>query len=230
MARKPRLFVPGIPCHVIQRGNNKSPIFFNNNDYSFFLDVLHEAKLKYPCRIYAYCLMANHFHLLIEPEEKDNISLLMKLLGVKYVSYVNKFYKRTGTLWEGRFRSTLIDEEFYFFTCLHYIEMNPLRAGITNSPELYRWSSYRIRAIGEKSSILDFDPWYNSLGSNAQQRQSRYQQLFKNSIPEPTCKLIREMTNKGGIVGSNKFKERIENMLHKKIVIRAPGRPKKQGK
>ncbi len=230
MARRPRLFVAGLPYHIIQRGNNRSPIFLSNEDYCFFLEVLREAKTKHPCFIYSYCLMTNHFHLLIEPEEKENVSLLMKLLGAKYVRYVNKTHKRTGTLWEGRFKCSLIDKEPYFLACLHYIEMNPLRAGITNSPELYRWSSYRVRAHGEKSSILDLDPWYNSLGADSQERQVRYRQLFQNTIPDSTWELIREMTNKGGIIGSVNFKEQIEKILHRKIIIRAPGRPRKNGK
>jgi putative transposase len=230
MARKPRLFVSGIPYHVIQRGNNKTAIFFSNSDYHFFLEVLQEAKIKHPCLIYSYCLMPNHFHLLIQPKEKDNVSLLIKLLGAKYVHYVNRVYGRTGTLWEGRFKCSLIDGEQYFLSCLRYIEMNPLRAGIVNSPELYRWSSYRFRAFGEKNSILDFDPWYNSLGSNAQERQLSYCRFFQNSLPEPTWKLIREMTNKGGIVGSSTFKEYIEGILEREIVFRSQGRPKKEEK
>lgn len=230
MARRPRLFVADIPYHIVQRGNNKNPIFFSDEDYVFFLEVLREAKIKHPCFLYGYCLMTNHFHLLVKPKEKENASLLMKLLGAKYVRYVNKIYGRAGTLWEGRFKCSLIDEELYFLACLHYIEMNPLRAGITNSPELYRWSSYRVRAFGEKSSVLDLDPWYNSLGSNAQERQLRYRQFFRDSIPEPTWKLIREMTKKGGIVGGSNFKEQIQKITHREVILRLPGRPRKNEK
>ena len=230
MARKPRLFVTGIPYHVVQRGNNKGQIFFSDNDYSFFLDVLQEAKAKHPCLIYSYCLMSNHFHLLIEPNEKENISLLMKLLGAKYVRYINKAHGRTGTLWEGRFKCSMVGEEVYFLSCMHYIENNPLRAGIADYPESYRWSSYRARAFGEKNRILDLCPWYNNLGYDMKERQQKYRQFFEVSIPEFTLELIREMTKKGGIVGSDKFKEQIGNLLHKEIIIRSPGRPKKQEK
>jgi putative transposase len=230
MARRPRLFVADLPHHITQRGNNRSPIFFSDDDYSFFLEVLQEAKLKHSCLIYSYCLMGNHFHLLVEPKEKENISLLMKFLGAKYVRYVNKIYNRTGTLWEGRFKSSLIDKELYFLACLHYIEMNPVRAGITNSPELYRWSSYRFRAFGEKSSILDLDAWYNSLGVNSQKRQVRYQQFFQNATSDSSWRLIREMTNKCGLLGSSSFKERIETMIDKEIIIRPAGRPRKMEK
>jgi len=226
MARRPRLFVSNLPYHVIQRGNNKEPIFFSDKDYFFFLKVLQEAKIKHSCSVYGYCLMTNHFHLLVKPKEKENISLLMKLLGAKYVRYVNKTYKRTGTLWQGRFKCSLIDEELYFLTCLRYIEMNPLRAGMTNLPELYRWSSYRFRALGKKSSILDLDPWYESLGFDEKERQSNYRQLFQNSIPDTTCQLIREMSKKGGIVGSDNFKKRIEGLIGREVIFRRPGRPR----
>lgn len=230
MARRPRLFVADIPYHITQRGNNRSPIFFSEEDYSFFLEVLKEAKAKHPSFIYGYCFMTNHLHLLIQPKEKENISLLMKFLGAKYVRYINKIYKRTGTLWEGRFKCSLIDGELYFLTCLQYIEMNPVRAGIVNSPELYRWSSYRFRAFGEKSSVLDFDPWYNSLGSNAEEKQLSYRRFFQNSIPKSAYQLIREMTNKGGIVGRSSFKEQIQKIVGREIIFRSPGRPKRQEK
>ncbi len=230
MARKPRLFVPDVPYHIVQRGNNKTKIFLSEADYVFFLNVLKESKRKYPCFIYAYCLMDNHFHLLVKPEAKENVSLLMKLLGAKYVRYINKNYNRTGTLWEGRFKCLLIEEESYFLTCLHYIEMNPLRAGIVGLPSAYKWSSYRFRAFGEENDILDLDPWYKSLGHNAQMRQFNYRHLFENQILDQSLQRIREMTNKDGMMGSENFKQQIENILNRKIVFRTPGRPKKQEK
>ncbi|MDP2943759.1 MAG: transposase [Candidatus Omnitrophota bacterium] len=230
MARRPRLFVSDIPYHIVQRGNNRNSIFSSDEDYAYFLEVLQEAKIKHRCLIYSYCLMTNHFHLLAKPEEKGNISWLMKLLGAKYVRYFNKAYKRTGTLWEGRFKSSLIDEELYFLACLHYIEMNPVRAGIVSSPELYRWSSYRIRAFGEKSPVVDLDPWYNSLADNETECQLRYRKFFQNLVPESTCKLIREMTRKDGIVGGDGFKKLIEKLTHKEIIFRSPGRPKRDEK
>jgi putative transposase len=227
MPRSPRLFFTDIPYHVVQRGNNKVPIFLKDKDYLFFLEALREAKIEHPCFIYGYCLMTNHFHLLIEPKERnDNISLLIKLLGSRYVRYVNKNYNRSGTLWEGRFKCSLIDKESYFFTCLRYIEMNPVRAGVVRFPEFYRWSSYRIRAFGERSDILDLGPWYTSLDINAEGRQAKYRQFLRETIPESKLDLLREMTNKNGIVGSTVFKERIEQMAHKKIILRPIGRPR----
>lgn len=230
MARKPRLLIADIPYHVLQRGNNKNVIFFSEQDYTFFLDVLQEAKSKHPCYIYSYCFMKNHFHLLIEPKEKDNISLLMKLLGAKYVHYINRTYKRTGTLWEGRYRCSMIDRELYFLTCLRYIEMNPVRAGIVSLPELYRWSSYRVRAFGENNQIIDLDPWYKGLGKDAQERQFIYRKFFRNSLPDSNLDLIREKTNRNRIIGDTYFTEQIEKIIGRKVIIREPGRPRKTEK
>ncbi len=229
MARRPRLFVVDVPCHVVQRGNNRIPIFLTDGDYLFFLKVLREAKTKHPCLIYGYCLMPNHFHLLVEPKkEENNVSLLIKLLGAKYVRYINKKYKRSGTLWEGRFKSSLIDKESYFLSCLRYIEMNPVRAGLGSSPELYRWSSYRVRAFGEKDPIVDLDSWYDSIGCNSGERQVKYRQFLQSLIPEPVLGFLREMTNKNGIVGDINFKAQIEKLIHKEIIIRSIGRPKNE--
>jgi len=230
MARRPRLFVANIPYHIVQRGNNKNSIFFKEEDYLFFMDVLDEAKEKYPCLIYAYCLMVNHFHLLLEPKDKKCISSLMKLVGAKYVYYVNKFYMRTGTLWEGRFKGCFVDRESYFLSCLRYIEMNPVRAGIVSSPELYRWSSYRVRAFGEKSKIVDLDPWYLSLGAVEKTRQLSYRHLFQEAAAERREGLIKEMTAKNGIVGSAEFKKTIDRLTGQEIIFRKPGRPKVEQK
>lgn len=229
MARRKRLFIPGIPTHVYQRGNNKIPIFFSEKDYSLFLNMLQEAKVKHPCLIYGYCLMPNHFHLLIEPEEKNNISLLMKFLGAKYVHYINKIHSRTGTLWEGRFKCSLVDREAYFLTCLRYIELNPIRAGLVKSLALYKWSSYRARALGEKSKVLDLSKWYFDLGNDSFERQNRYKEFFRDyTIPEPAHLLIKEMLHKGGLTGDTKFKEQIEGILGRKILFRPQGRPFKE--
>lgn len=230
MARRPRLFIANFPYHIIQRGNNKNPIFFNDKDYLFFLKVLKEAKTKHPCYLYAYCLMPNHFHFILEPKEKENISFLMKLLGAKFVRYINRTYRRSGTLWEGRFRCSLIDKEAYFLSCLRYIETNPLRAGLAKSPDLYRWSSYHFRAFGEKSSLLDLDAWYDSLSIDPLERQLTYRQFINSSASETEYSLIREMTNKNAIIGDQSFIHKLENILNITINFRSPGRPIKSRK
>ena len=152
MARKTRFFEPNIPCHITHRGNNKMPIFCRNEDYACFITLLREAKEKHPCKLYSYCLMSNHIHLLIEPEVKENASRFIKLIAGKYACYFNKIYGRTGTLWEGRFKCSLIKSERYFISCLHYIESNPVRAGMTSSAGSYPWSSFKVRGYGYKGS------------------------------------------------------------------------------
>ena len=130
MPRRARLAIPCIPWHIIQRGNNRNACFYDNSDYQYFLDPLREQAAKYHCSVHAYCLMTNHVHLLLTPAAHDSASLLMKHLGQRYVQHVNRLYQRSGTLWEGRFRSCLVQENNYVLACYRYIEMNPLRAGM----------------------------------------------------------------------------------------------------
>ena len=139
MPRRARLVVPCIPWHIIQRGNNRTACFYENSDYQYYLDTLAEQAIKYGCRIHAYCLMTNHVHLLLTPEQYDSAALLMKHLGQRYVQYINRGYRRSGTLWEGRFRSCLVQERNYVLACYRYIEMNPVRAGMATHPAEYRW-------------------------------------------------------------------------------------------
>ena len=230
MARKPRLFLEGMPHHVVQRGNNKDQIFFKSSDYLLFLEVLREAKKKHPCLLYAYCLMTNHIHLLLSPLQEENIPLLMKLVGAKYVRYINKAYARTGTLWEGRFKCSLVQDDAYLAACLRYIEMNPVRAGLVTSPEVYQWSSYRFRAYGEDYAILDRDPWFEELGLQEEDRRQQYRFFFQKPEDDLVLKMIREMTLKGGIIGNEQFKLRIKRLTGREVILRPQGRPCLQNK
>ena len=134
MARLPRFVLPGQPQHIIQRGNNRGVIFVADEDYQFFLEKLGDLSVKHGCQLHAYVLMSNHVHLLMTPIEANSISKLMQSLGRYYVQYFNKKYMRTGTLWEGRYKATLLDSETYLLTCYRYIELNPVRAGIAGHP------------------------------------------------------------------------------------------------
>jgi putative transposase len=129
MPRKTRMYLPDVPCHVIQRGNNREACFYADQDYQFYLECLSDACHRYRVQVYAYVLMTNHVHLLMTPSRQDSISLVMQSQGRRYVQYVNQRYRRTGTLWEGRHKASLIDGEEYLLTCMRYIEMNPVRAG-----------------------------------------------------------------------------------------------------
>src|SRR5687768_4695644 len=154
MARRPRLRMSGVPQHVIQRGNNRQATFFAEEDYRFYLACLQEAARKHDCAIHAYVLMTNHVHLLVTPQGPDAMSLVMRDLGRRYVQYINFTYGRSGTLWEGRFKSILVDAQRYFFTCCRYIELNPVRAGMVAHPEEYRWSSHCFNALGHEDHLL----------------------------------------------------------------------------
>ena len=148
MPRRARLMLPDIPLHLIQRGNNRQACFIAEDDYRFYLDWLKDSADKHGCRIHAYVLMTNHVHLLASSSTADAMGAMMKALGQRYAQYVNRTYRRSGTLWEGRVRSCLTQEENYFLACQRYIELNPVRAGMVGHPGEYRWSSYRI--IGDR--------------------------------------------------------------------------------
>ena len=155
MARLPRFVIPGQPQHVIVRGNNREPIFYAEEDYRFYLEKLQQACEKHQCDLHAYVLMTNHVHLLITPHTEDGISKSLQMLGRYYVQYFNHTYQRTGTLWEGRYKATLIDSERYLLTCYRYIELNPVRAeGMVDHPSEYPWSSYRYNVVGESDPLV----------------------------------------------------------------------------
>ena len=148
MARLQRIVVPGQALHIVQRGNNRQAVFFAEEDYLFYLDSLGRAAENTGCQIHAYVLMSNHVHLLVTPQSEEGPSRLMQSVGRSYVRYVNAAYRRSGTLWEGRFKSALIDSERYLLVCSRYIELNPVRARMVERPDDYRWSSYRANALG----------------------------------------------------------------------------------
>ena len=163
MPRKPRMYLPEIPCHVIQRGNNREACFFAEQDYQFFLEYLAAACRRYRIAIHAYVLMTNHVHLLMTPTTREGISRAMQSIGRRYVQYINREYRRCGTLWESRHKASLVDAERYLLTCYRYIELNPVRAGMVEHPGDYRWSSYRHNAYGEKNALITQHPLYERI-------------------------------------------------------------------
>jgi len=230
MPRVARNIISDIPYHVIHRGNNRQKIFFCDGDYRYFLSLIEEAKKKYGCRLYSYVLMPNHIHLLLEsPKSSENLAKYIKLLAQKYSQRINKRYKRTGTLWEGKYKSSLISKDNYLLACSRYIEMNPVRAHIVKDPKDYMWGSYRYKiGQGEGAVLLDPDPLYIDLGKDGNERQKNYRNWFKESIPPKEWDLIRKAVNKGGVFGSSNFKERMEKLLGRSLDIRDRGRPKKE--
>lgn len=217
MARLPRYGLPGQPQHVIQRGNNRGPIFFAQEDYSFFLECLQDAGERCACAIHAYVLMTNHVHLLVTPDAADGISKLMQMVGRRYVQYVNFTYQRTGTLWEGRYKAVPMDSEQYLFTCYRYIETNPVRAGMVTHPRGYRWSSYHCNADGKPDALLTAHSLYQALGDDDVSRRAAYRKLFSADIAEDDLTAVRETINKGWALGGERFKREIEAVAARRV-------------
>jgi len=210
MARKPRVNLKGVPQHVIQRGNNRQACFFTDQDYTVYLAKLHEYSIQHEVSIHSFVLMTNHVHLLMTPETKAGISELMQSVGRYYVRYINQTYHRTGTLWEGRFKSTLVDSERYFLVVSRYIELNPVRAAMADQPASYPWSSYQANALGKRIRMLKPHECYLSLGATTEERTTAYRALFKHHIPEFTLKQIRDAVNKCWALGDENFIKQIE--------------------
>jgi len=217
MARLPRLNMAGIPQHVVQRGNNKQACFFDEQDYTVYLDKLRHYSNKYRVDVHAYILMTNHVHLLMTPQSETGVSQLMQALGRYYVRYVNQTYHRTGTLWEGRFKSALIDSDNYFLLVSRYIELNPVRAGMVEDPVQYPWSSYRGNATGVDIALLKPHFCYQALGENDSARQIVYSSLFEEEVPALNLLEIRDAINKAWVLGDGKFKAQIEAQLGRRV-------------
>jgi len=225
MPRHSRLQAAGLPVHIIQRGNNRQACFFADEDYLFFLDHLVQVAKRFRCALHAYVLMTNHFHLLLTSELPAGPSLLMKFLGQRYVQYVNRAYKRTGSLWEGRFRSSLVQTDRYVLGCYRYMEMNPVRANMVKHPIEYPWSSYAANAAGKRVAWLTPHGEYLALGLDEESRQSAYRGLFDSELDKELLREIRISTHGGYAIGSGRFREEVESALKLRATPRGPGRP-----
>jgi putative transposase len=225
MARQPRIDLAGIAQHIIQRGNNRQACFFADVDRHHYLEWLHQAAEKYGGCIHAYVLMTNHVHLLATGAEVGALGRMMQSLGRRYVRYVNSSNRRTGTLWEGRYKSSLIDSDQYLLTCYRYIELNPVRAGIVTLPEEYGWSSFHRNASGKKDELITPHATYLSLGKSEEARLSAYRRLFREAVDDDDIATIRDHVNQGRALGSEAFINRIEATLNRRVRLARRGRP-----
>jgi|OpeIllAssembly_1097287.scaffolds.fasta_scaffold313901_2 putative transposase len=208
MPRSRRCFIEGQPLHVIQRGNNRTPIFTCEEDFLYFELCLGEAISEFGVAVHAIVLMTNHVHLLATPEAPQSLPKAMQSLGRRYVQHFNRLHHRTGTLWEGRYRSTIIDTRRYFLTCMCYIERNPERAGIVKRPAEYRWSSYRANALGDDCGVvLVPHRVYLDLGRTGEARRAVYRQLFRRPLPPDDIEVIRHATNRAWVIGRDSGSE-----------------------
>lgn len=227
MPRRARLRLPGVPVHVIQRGNNRTACFFADQDYQLYLEWLGEYAKASGVLIHAYVLMTNHVHLLASQEDLNGIGQMMKRLGQRYVQYINREYRRSGTLWEGRYRSCLVDAEQYLLTCQRYIELNPVRARMVEHPAEYRWSSYRANAHGEANPLIQHHALYTALGRTSNERLSSYRDLFRYKMDPGMVDELREATNGNFCFGTDRFKKEVELMLGRRARPGKSGRPRK---
>jgi len=227
MPRRARMYMPGLPYHVVQHGNNREACFIEPDDYLHSLELWKETTRRYGLAVHAYCLMTNHVHFLASPAKKNSLSKVMKVTGSRYAQYVNRKYQRTGTLWEGRHRSSLIQSDCYFLICSRYIELNPVRANIVKSPEEYRWSSYAVNAWGDVSWLESHEE-YLELGSASEARCQAYRALFKYQLSEENLHLIRKAVHYCQPIGDDRFKQQIEEKYGIKSGQMKHGRPRRK--
>ncbi|MFZ6708172.1 transposase [Undibacterium sp. TC9W] len=207
MPRRPRIKLAGIPQHIVQRGVNREPCFFADENCQCDLHWLFKSAADWHCQVHAYVLMTNHVHLLVTPATPDALAKMMQSIGRRYVQYVNRFYKRSGTLWEGRFKSSLVQTEDYFLLCQRYIELNPVRARMVDDPAMYQWSSYRHHALGKTEQRLCQHPQYLALGLDAETRMQAYRDLFRYELDEAAIADLRVALVQGQAFGNEKFKD-----------------------
>jgi putative transposase len=227
MPRRTRNYIPGFPYHIVQRGNNREACFIESENYQYYLELWRQLSKRYGVKVHAYCLMTNHIHILVTPESKRSISDTMKVVGSRYAQYINLKYRRTGTLWEGRHRSSLVQSERYLLSCYRYIELNPVRAGMVSRPEEYRWSSYAINAWGDEGWLTPHEE-YLRMGNSADDRLHAYRELFRYQLSEQDLHLIRKAAHYCHPVGDDRFKLQIETKYGVALGNMKRGRPRKR--
>jgi putative transposase len=220
-----RVVLPAYPHHVVQRGHNRQAVFGGRNDYERYLATLAEYKVTFGVKVYAWCLMTNHVHLLLEPSNETGLASLMKRLAARQTRYRNRLGQRSGTLWQGRYKSSVVQNDRHLLACSRYIELNPVRAGMVAAAQDYAWSSCRARLGYAKTPLLDLDPCYRELAGDEFTRRERYSEFLREAIPEGEWQLIRTAVQRGRLTGSDAFYERVAATLDRRIENRGRGRP-----
>ncbi len=223
MARRPRLFVPCVAQHIVQRGNNRQICFASDEDFAAYAHWLLEAAEKFDVAIHAWVFMTNHVHLLVTPATEKSAPSMMQHLGRLYVRYFNRQYRRTGTLWEGRYKSCLVQDERYLLACYRYIELNPVRAGMVADPARYTWSSYHANALGTFTPLITPHGEYLHLGADLKTRLENYRALFSHLINASLVSEVRDALNRGLVLGNERFKDDIELLLCRRVRRGKPG-------
>jgi putative transposase len=229
MPRKPRFYLPGVPVHIVQRGHCREPVFFDHQDYVTYLHWVKESASKYRLSVHAFVLMTNHVHFLLTPSEASGPSLFMQYIGRRYVPYINHKYGRSGSLWEGRYKASLVQEEGYFLKVMKYIELNPVRACMVNAANLYRWSSFCQNGGTKSIEFLTFHDVYLRLGLSKSERTNAYLELFQYDLCAQDMRLIRDTWQTGTPLGNDYFLEKVESQLACKVGQSHRGRPRIPG-
>jgi putative transposase len=226
MPRPPRINVPNVTLHIVQRGNDRNRTFFDADDYRAYLLLLSSISRRFDTSVHAYVLMSNHVHLLMTSRLPGGVSATMQQLGSSYARHINRRYERTGSLWEGRFRSSPVDTDFYCLACYRYIELNPVRAGIVTRPDDYAWSSYRENTGRRALAIVEQHPSFVAMGRSEELRILAYRALVAEALSTEAIGQIRMGTVSGRPVGSPKFVESLEQRSGLDLSQRSRGRPK----
>lgn len=227
MARLPRLTAPGLPHHLIQRGNNRQAVFLDEVDCARYLDELGELAEPHRLAIHAYVLMPNHVHLLVTPAEQRTLARVMQALGRRYVRWFNDRHQRTGTLWEGRYRSTVVESGRYLLACMRYIDLNPVRAGLVAEPAPYRWSSHAHHVGLRTDPLITEHAVYWALGNTPFERQLAYRGLFEHIQDPSELEAIRFATHRGWALGEGAFVGELSDRLGRRAAPVGRGRPRK---
>jgi len=217
MPRRARLRIAGIPLHVIQRGHDRAACFFTQADYDSYLTHLAAFAQRFECAVHAYVLMTNHVHLLLTPATDDGATLLMKHVGQRYVQYVNRLYQRSGTLWDGRFRSSFVERRGYLLKCQRYIELNPVRAHMVLDPSGYAWSSHRANIDPGVSTFLTPHEDYTALGSTRAERAALYRSHFQFQLDAADLLEIRAASAGGFALGNPRFQAQVAEMVGRRV-------------
>ncbi|TFW10809.1 transposase [Massilia arenosa] len=227
MARLPRFVLPNQPHHIIQTGNNNQPVFQDEDDYREFLAMLKTAAKQFKVAIHAYCLMPNHVHLLASPSDGEGLARMMQWMGRKYVPYFNSKYGRTGTLWAGRYKTSVVDPDEYFLPCSLYVELNPVRSGAAHTPQEYPWTSFNHHIGTRQDTLITDHPRYWSLGNTPFQREAAYTQLADKPQSRKELEFISAAVLKGWPLGSDTFKRTLEQRAKRQVLPAKRGRPRK---
>lgn len=226
MARLPRFTIKDQLQHIIQLGRDGQQVFYQEQDYQYFRDCLDAATYNNWLKVHAYVLMPDHVHMLVTPGEFDSISRTIQSIGRNYVQYFNESYGGKGTLWEGRYRATVVDERDYLLVCSRYIELNPVRRGLVKNPRDYHWSSYAHNALGNDDEMISAHREYLKLGNNDNERARAYRALFKQRLSQQIVQQITDATLKGWVLGNDRFARKIEKLSGRRATQLPKGRPR----